>query len=260
MRRITCEGATLSPVCFQGRQAMAGGEMRFRGIVWIVLVVLLFLALIGFFLTPDRSQVQRFENLPWQIEVIAEDHTRVLGIELGQTTLMELARRLPVPDIRLFVEPDGSRTVEAFYANARIPPFEANLVLVPALDEDGMAFIWEERTSERPMPSGARRYGLSDDALRKLGRTPAVEMSYIPRARWDATLLRERFGDPAGHLRIGDDQEYWLYPDVGLAIMVPIGRGRVLMHYVTMERWETVLDRLEQAGERLLEAAGGGAS
>ncbi|TVP80048.1 hypothetical protein [Thioalkalivibrio sp.] len=234
--------------------------MRFRGIVWIVLVVLMLLALIAFFLTPDRSQVQRFENLPWQIEIIAEDHTRVLGIELGQTTLMELAGRLPVPDIRLFVEPDGTRTVEAFYANARIPPFEANLVLVPDLDEDGMAFIWEERTSERPMPSGARRYGLSDDALRALGRTPAVEMSYIPRARWDSTLLRERFGDPAGHLRIGDDQEYWLYPDVGLAIMVPIGRGRVLMHYVTMERWETVLERLEQAGERLLEAAGGGAS
>ena len=234
--------------------------MRLRGIVWIVLVVLLSFALIGLFLTPDRGQVQRFENLPWQIEVIAEDHTRVLGIELGQTTLMELAGRLPVPDIRLFVEPDGTRTVEAFYANARIQPFEANLVLVPALDEDGMAFIWEERTSERPMPSGARRYGLSDDALRALGRMPAVEMSYIPRARWDAPLLRERFGDPAGHLRIGDDQDYWLYPDRGLAIMVPTGRGRVLMHYVTMERWEAVLERLEQAGERLLEAAGGGAS
>lgn len=234
--------------------------MRVRGIVWVVVVVLLLSALIGVFLMPDRNQVQRFDNLPWQIEVVAEDHTRVLGIELGQTTLMELAGRLPVPDIRLFVGPDGTRTVEAFYANARIQPFEANLVLVPDLDEDAMASIWEERTSERPMPSGARRYGLSDDALRALGRTPAVEMSYIPRARWDQTLLRERFGEPAGHLRIDDDQDYWLYPDLGLAIMVPTGRGRVLMHYVTLERWDAVVERLEQAGERLLEAAGGGSS
>ncbi|MFO8004633.1 hypothetical protein [Thioalkalivibrio sp.] len=234
--------------------------MRLRGIVWIVLALLLLLALIVFVLLPDRTQVQRFENLPWQIETVAEDRTRVLGIELGQTTLMELAGRLPVPDIRLFVAPDGSRTVEAFYANARIPPFEANLVLVPDLDEDEMAFVWEERTSERPMPSGARRYGLSDDALRMLGRMAAVEMSYIPRARWDAHLIRERFGDPAGHLRIGDDQDYWLYPDQGLAIMVPTDRGRVLMHYVTLERWDAVLERLEQAGERLLEAADGGSS
>jgi hypothetical protein len=94
----------------------------------------------------------------------------------------------------------------------------------------------------------------------RCGRWAAVEMSYIPRARWDKTLLHERFGDPAGHLRIGDAQDYWLYPDRGLAIMVPTGRGRVLMHYVTLERWEAVLERLEQAGERLLEAAGGGSS
>ncbi len=227
--------------------------MRFRGWLWVFLGTVLVLVLVGVFVAPDRTQTQRFEDLPWQIEVLAEDRTRVLGIELGRTTLRELAGLLPVPDIRLFVEPDGTRTVEAFYANARIPPFEANLVLVPGLDEAGMNFVWEERTSERPMPSGARRHGLSDDALRMLGGTPIVEMSYIPRARWNPEQVRERFGEPAGLLRIGDDQTYWLYPDRGVAIMIPAGRGRVLMHFVTQERWVQVVERLEQAGQRLLE-------
>jgi hypothetical protein len=233
--------------------------MRLRKIVWIVLGALVLLVFAGFLLMPERTQTQRFEDLPWQIEVLAPDRTRVLGIELGRTTMLELTARLPVPDIRLFVEPDGSRTVEAFYTNARIPPFEANLVAVPGLDEASLASIWEQRTSERPMPSGARRYGLGDDALRALGRVPIVELSYIPRARWDAERVRERFGDPVGHLRIGDDHDYWLYPDQGLAVTLPTGRGRVLMHYVTLERWDAVLERLEQqAGERLLDAAGGG--
>jgi hypothetical protein len=231
--------------------------MRIRKMVWIAPGALALLVFAGLVLTPERSQTQRFEDLPWQIEVLAPDRTRVLGIELGRTTMLELTARLPVPDIRLFVQPDGTRTVEAFYANARVPPFDVNLVAVPGLDEAGMASIWEERTSERPMPSGARRYGLSDDALRALGRVPIVELSYIPRARWDAERVRERFGEPAGHLRIGDDQDYWLYPERGLAVMLPTGRGRVLMHYVTLERWDTVVERLEQAGERLLEAAGG---
>ncbi len=233
-----------------------GGEMRLRGLLSILLGASVLLAFIGFFLLPDRTQTQRFENLPWQIEVVAQDRTRVLGIELGRTTLMELADRLPVPDIRLFVGKDGSRKVEAFYSNARIEPFEANLVLVPDLDETAMEFVWDERTSERPMPSGARRYGLSDDALRALGRMSVVEMSYIPRARWDAELLRARFGDPVAHRRIDDDQDYWLYPDSGLVITVPTGRGRVLMHYVTLERWEQVVERLEQAGRELLQSAG----
>lgn len=232
--------------------------MRSKRWVWGLLGLVLAVVLVVVLTMPDRNQSQQFENLPWQIEVAAPDRTRVLGIELGRSTLRELADQLPVPDIRLFVQPDGSRSVEAFYANARIPPFEANIVLVPALDDDAMAYVWGERTSDRPMPSGARRYGLSDDALRVLGGAVIVEMSYIPRARWDADLMRERFGEPRGHLRIGDDQDYWLYPDRGLAVMVPTGRGRVLMHFVTLERWEKVVERLEHAGRRALEQAGTG--
>jgi hypothetical protein len=231
--------------------------MRFRVWLWGLLGTGLVLVPIVFFLTADHTQTQRFDDLPWQVEVIAEDRTRVLGIELGRTTVRELTRRLPVPDIRLFVEPDGTRTVEAFYSNARIPPFEANLILVPGLDEAGMNLVWAERTSDQPMPSGSRRYGLSDSALRSLGDVPVVEMSYIPRARWDPEQLRERFGEPAGFLRIGDDDTYWLYPDLGVAIVTPTGRGRVLMHYVTQERWDHVVARLEHAGQRLLEGARG---
>ena len=85
--------------------------MRFRGWLWVFLGTVLVLVLVGVFVAPDRTQTQRFEDLPWQIEVLAEDRTRVLGIELGRTTLRELAGLLPVPDIRLFVEPDGTRTV-----------------------------------------------------------------------------------------------------------------------------------------------------
>lgn len=232
--------------------------MHFRGMIWTVLALVLGLALIAVFFMPDRTQ--RFADLPWQIEVLGEDRTRVLGIELGQTTLRELTGRLPVPDIRLFVEPDGSRSVEAYYSNARIPPFEANLVMLPELDPAAIEALWAERTSERPMPSGARRYGLSDDALRSLGPVPVAELSYIPRARWDADLVRKHFGDPAGQLRIDEDEEYWLYPDWGLAIMVPRGRGRVLMHYVTLDRWDDVLVRLEQAGQRRLDSLRGGPS
>lgn len=231
--------------------------MRFRGWLGGVLGTILVLLLIGVFLMPDRTQMQQFDNLPWQVETPAVDRTRVLGIELGRTTLRDLTDRLPVPDIRLFVEPDGTRAVEAFYSNARIPPFEVNLVLRPALDEADMDFLWEERTSDRPMPSGARRYGLSDDALRMLGDRPVVEMSYIPRARWDSDLVRTRFGEPASQLRIGDDQSYWLYPGQGVAIRIPAGGGRVLMHFVTLERWEQVVERLERAGQLLLDGTPG---
>lgn len=222
--------------------------MRFRGIGWGVLGAIAALVVVAWWALPERGQVQRFENLPWQIKVQDSGRTEVFGMVLGQTTLADLdGRRLPVPDIRLFVEPDGGRSAEAFFQNARIPPFEANLVMLLGVDDAGLERLWTERTSERPTPSGARRYGLSDAALREMGRVPVVELSYVPRARWDRELLRERFGEPVSRLRLDDAQEYWLYPDRGLAIMLPLGRGRVQMHYVTLDRWETVLERLERA-------------
>lgn len=198
-------------------------------------------------------QVQHYSDLPWQIEVIGEDRTRVLGLTLGETTLASLAGRLPVPDIRLFVDPDGERSVEAYYSNARIPPFEANLVLIPQLDATELEELWEQRTSERPMPSGARRYGLRDAALIRLGGMPVAELSYIPRARWDEEQVLARFGPPESRLQLDNAQVYWLYPEQGLVITVPARRGRMLMHYVTLDRWDQVLDRLERA--RLREAA-----
>lgn len=235
--------------------------MRGKGWIWL-LSILLLLGAVGLFVTlDDRSGIQRFENLPWQIDVRGPDRTEVLGVVLGESTLSELGSgdvRLPIPEVRLFVEPDGTRSVEAYYSNARIPPFEANLVLLLDLDASGLERIWNERTSERPTPSGARRYGVSDAALRELSRVPVVEMSYVPRARWEADLLRERFGEPSAYIRLDEDQNYWLYPDQGLAIMVPTGRGRTLMHYVTSSRWDRLLERLEEAGSQRLEQAGEG--
>jgi hypothetical protein len=235
--------------------------MSRKGWIW-VLSILLLLGGVGLFVAlDDRSAVQRFENLPWQIDVRGPDRTQVLGVVLGESTLSDLGSgevRLPIPEVRLFVEPDGTRSVEAYYSNARIPPFEANLVMLLELDAADLERIWNERTSERPTPSGARRYGVSDAALRELSRVPVVEMSYAPRARWEADLLRERFGEPSAQIRLDEDQTYWLYPDRALAIMVPTGRGRTLMHYVTLDRWDGLLERLEKAGSQLLDDVGQG--
>lgn len=225
--------------------------MRIRLIVGItVMAVILGLAL-WLHSNPGGMRSQQFSDLPWQIKVLDPQRTRALGVTLGETTMADLMQRLPVPDIRLFVDADGSRSVEAYYVNARIPPFEANLILRPDLDAAALDRIEAETTSERPMPSGARRYGLSDDALTSLGDVPIVEMSYIPRARWTEDLLIERFGEPRDRLRVDADHSYWLYPEDGLTILVP-RRGRVLMHYVTRERWEATVERLRDAGRRRL--------
>ncbi|WP_019625746.1 hypothetical protein [Thioalkalivibrio sp. ALJT] len=231
--------------------------MQVRWIVGVGAMVAILALAMWVYSNPGGMRSQQFTDLPWQIEVADSQRTRALGIVLGETTMADLVNRLPVPDIRLFVDPDGSRMVEAYYANARIPPFDANLILRPDLDAAALDRIEAQVTSERPMPSGARRYGLSDDALVSLGHVPIVELSYVPRARWNEELIVERFGEPSERMRIDSEHGYWLYPEAGLAILVP-RRGRVLMHYVTQERWAQTVERLRDEGRRRLGEDHGG--
>lgn len=221
---------------------------------WIIGAIVLagILALAMFvYMQPGGQQTRQFDNLPWQVQVVDEQRTRVLGITLGETTMADLMGYLPVPEIRMFVDPDGTRSVEAYYVNARIEPFETNLILRPDLGEQELDRIEAGTTSERPMPSGARRYGLDDDTLGTLGNVPVVEMSYIPRARWDGDLLRRHFGEPAERMQIDSNHSYWLYPDRGVAVLLP-DRGRPTMHYTTQERWSRVEERLQDEGRRRL--------
>lgn len=154
--------------------------MQIRWIVGLIAMVVIMALAMWVYSNPGGQRSQQFTDLPWQVQVIDEQRTRVLGFTLGESTMADQMGRLPVPDIRLFVDPDGSRSVEAYYVNARIPPFETNLVLRPDLDEAELDRIESQTTSDRPMPSGAWRYGLSDEALSSLGNVPIVEMSYIP--------------------------------------------------------------------------------
>ena len=225
--------------------------MGIRWIIGLVVMGVILALAMWVYSNPGGMRSQQFSDLPWQIEVGDRQRTRVLGVVLGETTMADLMHRLPVPDIRLFVDADGSRSLEAYYVNARIPPFEANLILRPDMDEAALDRIQSEVTSERPMPSGARRYGLSDNALTSLGNVPIVEMSYIPRAQWTEDLITQRFGEPRERMRIASDHSYWLYPEEGLVILVP-RRGRVLMHYVTQDRWGQTVERLRDEGRRRL--------
>jgi hypothetical protein len=199
----------------------------------------------------DRSPpTASLATLPWQIQVWSPQATTVLGITLGETPLQGVPRHWPIPEIRLFVDPDGRRSLEAYYPNVRTDGLEAHIVLLPEVDDALLEFLWNERTSERPTPSGARRYGLSDAALRSLGEQRIREMSYAPRARWDAEQVRGRFGEPAALHAVTRDEVYWLYPERGLTVLIAQGRGRSVLHYATLAGWPEVLSRLDSARVR----------
>ncbi len=186
-----------------------------------------------------------YQDLPWQVEVSPDGRTaRVFEITLGETPLNEVRQKLRLlPSIGLFTLPDGSRTLEAYFSSVKLGPFEANLVTLLDADEAFVERIVAEGISNRPMPSGARRLELSEAMTEAALVLPVREITYVPRARYDAEVVLRRFGEPAQRLPVMDGRQYWLYPDKGLVLMLN-DRGRDMLHYSPPSDFASVRDRI----------------
>lgn len=192
--------------------------------------------------TPRQTE---YGDLPWQVEAAPDGQTsRVFGVTLGESLLSDLREKFRLfPSLGLFVQPDGSRTLEAYFGSVKLGPFEANLVAILDADQAIVDRIVADGVSNKPMPSGARRLELSEANTKAALALPVRELSYVPRARYDAEIVLRRFGEPEQRLPALDGRQYWLYPDMGLVLMLN-DKGRDMLHYSPPADFASVRDRL----------------
>ncbi|OOG23785.1 hypothetical protein B1C78_10270 [Thioalkalivibrio denitrificans] len=192
--------------------------------------------------TPRQTQ---FEDLPWQVELVDEGRTiQVFGITLGETPLGELRDKLRLfPSLGLFVHPDGTQALEAYFGGVKLGPFEANLVAILDADDYLLARMIAEGTGNKPMPSGARRLDLSASGTAEALALPVRELTYVPRARYDQEIVLRRFGEPEQRLPTPDGNQYWLYPRTGTVLMLN-DNGRDMLHYAPPIDFDDVRERI----------------
>ncbi|MFO7593879.1 MAG: hypothetical protein R6X15_07560 [Pseudomonadota bacterium] len=194
--------------------------------------------IIGVFVMPGKTP--RAVHLPWQITVTEEGNLRVLGVELGRTTLggAELAFGEPA-EVSLFSE-EGERMVEAYFDQVDISGLRAKIVVVIPLSDEVVEAMYERGVRVANMGGGRRKVTLADADLAQLKQMPIGSMTYIPRANLDAELVSRRFGEPAE--RIGEPEGktvHWLYPEKGLDIALNPEETEVLQ-YVRPEEFARI--------------------
>jgi hypothetical protein len=180
-------------------------------------------------------------RLPWQITVTPDGGSRVLGVELGRTSLgdAEIAFNEPA-EVSLFARDDGRRVVEAYFDSVDISGIRARIVVVMALDTAQIDAMYERGIRVANMGGGRRKVTLSDEDLVALKQLPIGSMTYIPRANLDAELVQKRFGEPAAKVAEPEGEAvHWLYPEKGLDIALNPEEKEVLQ-YVRPEDFERI--------------------
>jgi hypothetical protein len=178
------------------------------------------------------------QGTPWQVDHPAPGRTQVFGLDLPGSTLGQ-ARTRWGEDLAVALIDDrgaGTLALEAYLERFDAGGVGGRLLLTFEVDP-GAAARWRDRLPSAPTSSGAWRHRLDGAALAEAAGAPLAGVSFVPAARLDAAAVSARFGAPDRRVAEGAQRQHWLYPALGLAVMLD-DEGRDLLQYVAPADFE----------------------
>jgi hypothetical protein len=187
-------------------------------------------------------------GLPWQVETDGRHHSSVFGLHLNESSLADVQAHFPSDlSVAVVVSRQKAPALEAYVDSFRAGFITGKLVL--AFDADS---TWLERVPSRAtsheVGEGGRsaRYKLSADDLAQASSARLVALSFVPSARLDEDVVRQRFGTPSERLTGSDGELQLLYAASGVAVALPPAQGdgaktKSLIQYVAPGQFEARL-------------------
>jgi len=182
-------------------------------------------------------------GLPWQIERLPGGDTRVLGITPGRTTLGEVIDRVGDDlDLAIIARPGEAGTLEAYYSHYSAGPITGSLILVLDVAADTL----QELHVRAFQDGGTRRYHLHPDDLPAAYRSAIRVITFLPSFGLDEAIVRARFGVPAEIIQVDAQQHHWLYPELGLDLVLNAD-GKDVLQYLSPREFGAHRARIQQA-------------
>lgn len=188
---------------------------------------------------PPATATAPAGDAPWQVVLPAPGHSRVFGLSLPGSTLAQARQRWgDALQPALIVGGDGTLALEAYVEKFEAAGVGGRLLLAFDAETTATALArWRAALPGVPQPSGSRRHGLQAAALAELAPAALVGLSFIPAAQLGAQVLTARFGAPAERITSGERLEHWLYPAIGLAVVLD-AEGRDVLQYTAPADFE----------------------
>ncbi|WP_207063908.1 hypothetical protein [Motiliproteus sp. SC1-56] len=178
--------------------------------------------------------------LPWEVSRNADGQTRVFGITLGDSTLHEAERLFEAQaKLSLFRSPENDYAIEAYFQRLNLSGLRGDFILSLALPRDQAEAVFERGLRISRLGSGTQKVELSPEDAQALKHTTVTNLTYIPSANLDESLLRARFGEPEKQAEEPSGVVHWLYPHKGLDIAVN-PEGKEVLQYFNGEDLERI--------------------
>ncbi|WP_142804428.1 hypothetical protein [Tepidiphilus sp. J10] len=221
---------------------MTRKKIRLRQLYWI-----LGLTLLGIIVAPllrllwhppPAVQTSAPEpHLPWRVTLDERGRPVVFGLTLEGSTVADVRRHLGDEGEWAILGREGNTPVlEAYYPDFTSGYIEGKLILRFEGDAALLEHEFSRRGKKAPTAAGARKTELKEAELAPFSRLTLSLVTFLPKARLDEAVIRERFGPtPYDWKEEESDTHHYLYPERGIHVLRD-ERGRTVIEYAAPER------------------------
>jgi hypothetical protein len=176
----------------------------------------------------DRAGVRLY---PWDVSRDAAGQTRVFGLGIGESTLADVRSLLAEEGkLNLFVNPDGSHSVEVYFDDIILSNLRADWIVTLDLPESALAAMYERGLRISKTGSGSRKVKLDPVDVERLADKPIRTLTYLPWKSLEPRDIAGRFGEPAEQRTEASGVVHWLYPERGMDIARDADGGVVIQY------------------------------
>jgi hypothetical protein len=201
---------------------LAAALMGFIGI-WLLLSIL-----------PDERAGLRL--YPWDATRDGAGNTRVFDLTVGESTLADARAMLGEEGkVNLFENPNGTRTVEAYFNDIILSNLRADWIVTLDVPEAELSSLYERGLRISKAGSGSRKVKLDPADVERLAATPIRILTYLPWKSLEPRDIAGRFGEPAERRTEESGVVHWLYPERGMDIARDDDGGVVIQYLNPMD-------------------------
>lgn len=216
--------------------------------ILLALIVLIVLFYLMFQQTLKKNKsIARITDLPWQVSINEDGRSTIFNQTLGKSTLIDFQNHVKrAPTISLFRDQDTSLSLEALFEKINLGGIVSNVILELDVPKNELSELERNALQKKVMPSGAYELKLSSETEKKLIHRPIISLSYTPTSiRLDAEMIKLRFGEPDEIIKIDDKVSHFLYPEIGLDIILNLNkRGKEVFQYVNPVNFDRLRKKL----------------
>ncbi|WP_022654329.1 hypothetical protein [Aquaspirillum serpens] len=210
-------------------------------IAFYIIGLALLALLVPFFLpsTPPAHTDHPNQNLPWQITVDAQGHSTVFGLTPSRSTLADVRQQLGEDmEIAIVAAPGEVGEVEAYYSQVSLGFVMGRVIFTLDATPATITAMRDRALKAEHMESSTKKISLHPEDLAKANSLPIRAIGLIPSANLDEATVLQRFGAPKERITVGETLTHFLYPNLGLDVVLDT-KGKEVLQYVAPKDFET---------------------